>query len=501
MASLHYRQQKIQNIRMKKTRREFVKEIASRRPLTFYKQQWGISRYPISDRIGTLLNSMSYEDRRKGFEMYGKLFDPSISFFDQFAALFKAVPHDRCFQMWAWENTQYADVVWWSSNIYLSNFVVYGCSHVSTSMVVRENCSSIFDSIMVFKNCNAVYGSIGVIESFRVFKSRHIRNCNNIRESQNLQGCQHCIGCSWLENVSYYINNIWYTKEAYEKKAQAYFKKVQHHWRNIPQFEFWKNLWSESVVNSSFVVNSSHVADSKYSYNLKDCWKVIFGWWEYWDKNMIDVCIGWAVQCSDIYAVQWCSESEHVYCCNLVVGDHLYYSFGLQNCSYCFWCIGLKDKSYYILNKQYTKQQRHEKVNIIFESMESEWVFWEFFPVSMNPFYFNETAASLIEDYSKQEVIDEWFLWNDNEVQADIPEWMQLLTCEELNDYEGRRELSSTSDWKSWQINPEILEKGVKDAFGKVYRISPMEYKFLKKHWLPLPRTHWLNRLKQHFKS
>jgi hypothetical protein len=33
-----------------------------------------------------------------------------------------------------------------------------------------------------------------------------------------------------------------------------------------------------------------------------------------------------------------------------------------------------------------------------------------------------------------------------------------------------------------------------------VYRIIPMEYQFLKKHGLPLPRQHWLDRLKQNFK-
>lgn len=203
MPSLSHRQSKIQSVRKETSRKQFIKEIASRRPLTFYKQQWWISRYPVSNRIGVLIDSVSYETQRESFEIFGKEFDVTRSFFDQFADLFKSIPHDRCFQMGGGENTWFADVVRGSSDVYLSNFVVYDCSQVSTSMVVRENCTNIFDSVMVFKNCDAVYGSIWVIESYKIFKSRYIRNCSDIRESQNMQWCHHCVWCEGLENPTF----------------------------------------------------------------------------------------------------------------------------------------------------------------------------------------------------------------------------------------------------------------------------------------------------------
>jgi hypothetical protein len=51
-----------------------------------------------------------------------------------------------------------------------------------------------------------------------------------------------------------------------------------------------------------------------------------------------------------------------------------------------------------------------------------------------------------------------------------------------------------------WAIDPAILKKVIRDEEGNVYRVIKMEYDFLVKHGLPLPRKHWLERLKGHFR-
>jgi hypothetical protein len=57
------------------------------------------------------------------------------------------------------------------------------------------------------------------------------------------------------------------------------------------------------------------------------------------------------------------------------------------------------------LNKQYTKEERYQKIDEIFQKMEDEGTLGEFFPASMNPFYFNDTAAYLIDNsFTKEEV-------------------------------------------------------------------------------------------------
>lgn len=48
-------------------------------------------------------------------------------------------------------------------------------------------------------------------------------------------------------------------------------------------------------------------------------------------------------------------------------------------------------------------------------------------------------------------------------------------------------------------IDPTIMKKVIRDAEGNIYKIIPMEYEFLKKHNLPIPQVHWLQRIKLGF--
>ncbi|MEI6774389.1 MAG: hypothetical protein WCL18_06480 [bacterium] len=44
----------------------------------------------------------------------------------------------------------------------------------------------------------------------------------------------------------------------------------------------------------------------------------------------------------------------------------------MEQCSYCLGCIGLKNKEFCILNKQYTKEEWFEMANKIFEQMDKD---------------------------------------------------------------------------------------------------------------------------------
>jgi hypothetical protein len=70
---------------------------------------------------------------------------------------------------------------------------------------------------------------------------------------------------------------------------------------------------------------------------------------------------------------------------------------------------------------------------------------------------------------------------------------MDVVEVKDLGDYEWR------DDDGNRTIDPSILKKVIKDEQGNVYRVIKMEYDFLLKHGLPLPRKHWLDRLKAHF--
>ena len=213
--------------------------------------------------------------------------------------------------------------------------------------------------------------------------------------------------------------------------------------------------------------------DNRYIYDSMFIWS---WWWNHYYNSMdLAVC-------------------ENIYCSILAVwSSNIYYSYFLENCSFCIGCVWLKNKQYCILNKQYTKEQWEILADKIFTQMESDWILWDFFPGNINPYYFNDTIAEMLWDFTKEEVESKWYLWRDEEIKVDIPEWVDIISTEQLNDYQWY------SPSGEWRINPEILQKVIKDDAWDYYRIVQMEYDFLVKHWLPLPSLHWIDRMKINF--
>jgi hypothetical protein len=55
----------------------------------------------------------------------------------------------------------------------------------------------------------------------------------------------------------------------------------------------------------------------------------------------------------------------------------------------------------------------------------------------MNPFYFNDTAAYLIDpSFTKEEVVKLGFLWRDEPIKVDIPVDSQIISSSDLDQFE-----------------------------------------------------------------
>ena len=126
--------------------------------------------------------------------------------------------------------------------------------------------------------------------------------------------------------------------------------------------------------------------------------------------------------------------------------------------------------------------------------MEQDWTLWDFFPWSLNPFYFNDTIAWLIGWFTKEEVEKKWYMWRDKEIKVDIPELSEIVLTKELHKFQWFDENGN------WSINPDIMKKVIKDEKWNIYKIVKMEYDFLVKYWLPIPEIHWMDRIKLGFK-
>lgn len=513
MTQLAYRQQKIQKKRKQTPWRQFVREICSRMPTVLYKERDIISRFPQTWREWIIVEVAKYNS----WDIVDLPFVKN-SFFDNLVLLFRSQPKMSIQQWFENENSSYAEC-YWAKNSYLCFGVWQHTENIAYTVCSNSNIRNVFNSLYTMGNCDNIYSSKIVTWSYNTFYSSNIHDSHNIWFSSNLIGCSECLLCNGLQNVSYCISNIQYNKEEYlyhkdrllkeKQKFTVYHIKAYSHSldnKNSKNVTWWGIVQSHDLENAYIVKNIGFGRN------------ILIAWWKDSSVHFYDSFDAWNQVDEHLYATHYVWEtSSHVYCVSSGANLHnVYYSYYLESCSYCLGCIWLKNKSYCIFNKQYTKEERHRKVDEIFSEMEKDGTLGEFFPWRMNPFYFNDTAAYLIDDtFTKEEVEKEGYLRRDEPIKVDIPEGVEVVKTSKLSDYEWRRhpELDSGSPWKPWDtgsessmthaerwIDPEIMKKVIQDEEGNVYRIVKMEYDFLMKHGLPLPRLHWLERLKMNFK-
>ena len=508
MTNLQYRQQKIQEKRKQTPWRQFVKEIASWTSLSFYRNKTYVSRFPATERSPNIVDQKQFvwnNVKERWWEMI-------VNFFDNLLVLFRQteLPNLMHFQ-WV-ENADYGDTIVGSNNAYMSKIITFWSNNVLYSFNVKDNNQHILNSHNVFDNSANVYWSQNIERWYHIFYSQNCINSSDIWFSSNIIWCNECVWCSNIENMSYCINNQQYSKEVYyQKKEEVLLHKEMFYLPNdrIPSLFVWSTRagWWWLLLNCHDVENA---------YN---CFNV-FSWRNLIDNsasdpltNAYDVVFAWRSE--HFYGV-WDSGgfSSHVYSSyNIWRSSYIFYSYYLENCSYCLWCVWLKNKQFCILNTQYSKEERLVQACEILESLEKDGSLWSFLPAEMNPFFFNETIGYSIDpSFTKTEVLQDWYMRRDEEVSVDIPSWVEVLWIHQLDNYQGRMvngEFVPLSRWDAaalqhsndiaWHIDPAILKKVIKDEEGNVYRVIKMEYDFLVKYGLPLPRKHWLTRLKEHF--
>ncbi|MCH2188486.1 hypothetical protein MK079_01495 [Candidatus Gracilibacteria bacterium] len=494
MPNLKAWQKKIQDKRKQTDLRDFLMQIASWKPYSFYRYDGHVSRYPQTERTPKLCTQAEFNQYRDA--PIALEYDPSLSFFSQIGALFQKVPFAYLLEFYNGnENADYCDASFGVKNGYLSTTVGLAAENIFYSSFSYTHIADIYNSFFVTDNTSQVYFSSAVgTRSYKVFYSRCITGSNNIWFSSNLIGCSECILCDGLQNQKYCIEN-----KSYEK--QAYFQKKGEILRNKTEFLKYYTQVNKTAPN--------YLSENCTGNALYFCENLENGYFFVRGKNGKNVMIGDGDNgCEHLYdCFDVGVNSEHLYGC-VGVGDQLshtynsgeigkggniYYSYYMSHCSHCIGCIGLKNKSYCILNKQYSKQEWYELADKIFSSMESDGTLGDFFPGDLNPFYFNDTMAGLLGDFTKEEVEAKGYMWRDEEIKVDIPEGSKIIQTTELDSYQGYDENGE------WKIDPEILKTVIQDEKGNYYRIVQMEYDFLMKHALPLPEIHWMDRMKLNF--
>lgn len=180
MSNLQHRQSKIQEKRKQTPWREFVRDIASHFPVNLYRNNSFISKYPPTNRIGTLVLAKD----RNNYPIISKDYTGDV--FDDMKRLLANNYLDSINYYGNNENCEYSEAVYGAKNGYLCFSIGDNAENIFYSAFVRTNVSNIFDSFYIEKDSSNIYRSLFVQKGYNIFFSKYITNCNNIRLSTNL---------------------------------------------------------------------------------------------------------------------------------------------------------------------------------------------------------------------------------------------------------------------------------------------------------------------------
>lgn len=447
-----------------------------------------IAMYPPGTPFPVYERSEWWSDHWDPLE-YGRDFDFSRPFFEQFAELQKKVPRPALVASNA-ENCDYCNFAIDSRNCYLSH-----CTYFSESLLYcyfSLFCKDCTDCAYSFQ-CEQCLWCTDCRHSFGCSFCTLSHSCTDCFYTYDCRSCKKCFGCVCLRNKSYCMFNEQLTKEEYEQRLGEFDLQSPMHITAVEEQLRQLRLQHPrrySIQEQTQSCTGDYIFESK---NCHECFQVYRGedCLSQHDADQIKDVLhcyhaGWSEVLYDVYSSSHLRNSAFTAQC--WDGNDMFYSGICHFSSHCFGCIGLRHKQYCILNRQCTKEEYLALLPQIVAHMRKdgspstslgvnrETGSWgEFFPITLSPFCYNETMAQEYFPFTKEEVLKRGWRWRD-----DLP----FTRGKETTSWD---QIPTRIDDVPDTIVDEVLAC---EATGKNYRIIPQELSFYRKRKLPLPRLH-----------
>ena len=421
---------------------------------------------------------------------YGRGFDFSHPFFEQFETLLKSVPL-MALRNTKTENCEFVNYTSECRNSYMSVVAYYGTEDAYYCYWVYS-CKNCIDCSFVDHDENC-YELTTSNQNYGCRYGLRINNCRDCYFCVDITGCSNCILSSNLNHKQYYIRNKQYSKEEYEQKIKEFnfgsyseMEKLQREFNDLCRNKIVRYatqincedcegddlLECKDVKKSFSCIRHEHVRYSLGgSQDSKYVWDAMGGSYE------------WVLECQHAgfgNNLLFCSGT--LYCSNML------YCENCQNSRDCFGCVGLKGKQYCVFNKQYAKEEYDELVAKIIEHMQKTGEWGTFFPPNICPFSYNESLAYLYYPKTKDEAKTIGFKWQDNDF---APKYDGAV-------YEPKDDISDYIDNMTERQN--ILDGVIKcEVSGRPFKILPQELAFYLQQGIPIPRKHYDVRFAERF--
>ncbi len=414
---------------------------------------------------------------------YGRDFDFSRPFFEQYQELSRKVPRPGLANADS-VNSEYTHLAANNKDCYLLFESSYNerCNH-SYWMQESKDC---LDCAFV-NNSELCYEVFVAWKCYNLFFSKECRDCTDSYFLQDCVGVSNCYGCVGLRQKQYNIFNEQYSKEEYLKIVEE--KKQQMKEGNVEVLRKEFNDFAKKQINKYAYIQKSVGSTGNYLLNTKNCTYCFHGHdaenskygYHVWNnaKDAMDVStVG--INAEMVY--ETLNTGINVF--NIKFGIQLwsgnsdvYYSESCQSSSNLFGSISLHGKNYCILNKQYTKEAYEELVPRIIEHMGKTGEYGEFFPKELSLFAYNETAANDHFPLTKAEAHEKGFRWRDENERTTKPTLSQA----------NLRKLKDVDD----SILKEIIECSHRGTCNETctvgFKVIKAELDFYKKMNLPIP--------------
>lgn len=421
---------------------------------------------------------------------YGRGFDESRNFFEQFDDLLKSTPLcGLSINTATTPGSPYNNHAQDLKNCYLTFLTSFNENAVYGVLVTRDK--DVFDCSMVM-DCESCYDSMNLFKSNGCIGTRgNIRFCLNVWFSRDCDNCTECIGCTNLRNKSYCIFNKQYSKEDYFRiKEKINLGSWQQHTELKKQAEdFWLTQPPKPTYDDHSVdYTGSYVFESK---NCKECFdvtgaqdsKYLLMMYNEPTKDTYDVS-SWGGNLSLSYEGNVIGEqaSNMRFTQETGIGSFdIEYAKLVFGTSHAFGCVSVRKGKYVILNKEYTEQDYMILRKKIIEQMSSMpyksaeghvYKYGEFFPMQISPFPYDKTIAQFFNPLTEEQIHTRQLVFGG----FDVNTYQVTLKASDLSD-----NINDVPD----TILTDVIEC---NECAKGYRIIESELSYLRKMKLPIPR-------------
>jgi hypothetical protein len=405
---------------------------------------------------------------------YGREFDFSRPFFEQYFALRSQVPHMA------------------RHGINLEN------SEYSSNASEIKNCYLVFNTSRTIdcQYCENVWGSQDCMQCTQTRESELCYDCVACEKCYNLQSsqdciacadsyyllgcksCRKCFGCVNLRHKEYHLFNQPCSVENYDTfiAAQALDSYAARQMLAQRVCSFWQQhprpheiQQQTEACSGHYIYHSKNVRDSflvSHGQDLRYCQLAYDGC-----KDCYDYSIP-GLNAELVYEALMCGvNAQSIIGCVFSIGcSNLFYSSYCVYCRDCFGCVGLKHKQYCIFNRQYSAEEYTTLAARIAQHMQASAEWGEFFPEQMSPIPYNYSLAQRYFPLDQERAEAQGLGWEPQRVAAQS---------------EKGAGISSIPD-RSRDVTGAYT--AVSELSQRPFRVTQSEIDIAKQRGFPLPR-------------